>query len=504
MLKMNCSFYYMGGDVSKGYSDFVILNHDKEIEESNFQLDDTPKGHKILGDRLREFFARRPHCTLYVGLESTGGYESNWYNTFLNLGESTSPTSPTSPGYNINVVRLNPLGVRRHLESGLARNKTDKISALAIADYLISHEKKLIYNQPDSQMSLRKYWNYIRLLKKQKTQLMNRFEKALYNSNPELLTYCKNGVSQWLFKVVEKYPTAHLLARASEETLVQIPHVNLVRAKELISNAKISIGAEQDYAAARRIRSLVSRIANQEQLIDEEIEEMSKYCSGEELEILTSFTGIGIYSAVGLLFIIGDVNRFEASKKMSSYIGVHPVIGDSGDGKKAPRMSKRGSKEARVILFNVAKSAIVDNEMIKELYEGYLEKGKCGMSALGIMMHKIFRIIYGMLKNRQKYDPSIDEANRNKTREKEKNTDKSKQESDKNRRYQPHDQNAPISRRQAQKRNNLQLQKNSNDNDVEGVGEVDGDEENVMNKKGKKTRRSRLDKDKRRHDAKIR
>jgi transposase len=491
----------MGGDVSKGYSDFVILNHDKEIEESNFQLDDTPKGHKILGDRLREFFARRPHCTLYVGLESTGGYESNWYNTFLNLGESTSPTSP---GYNINVVRLNPLGVRRHLESGLARNKTDKISALAIADYLISHEKKLIYNQPDSQMSLRKYWNYIRLLKKQKTQLMNRFEKALYNSNPELLTYCKNGVSQWLFKVVEKYPTAHLLARASEETLVQIPHVNLVRAKELISNAKISIGAEQDYAAARRIRSLVSRIANQEQLIDEEIEEMSKYCSGEELEILTSFTGIGIYSAVGLLFIIGDVNRFEASKKMSSYIGVHPVIGDSGDGKKAPRMSKRGSKEARVILFNVAKSAIVDNEMIKELYEGYLEKGKCGMSALGIMMHKIFRIIYGMLKNRQKYDPSIDEANRNKTREKEKNTDKSKQESDKNRRYQPHDQNAPISRRQAQKRNNLQLQKNSNDNDVEGVGEVDGDEENVMNKKGKKTRRSRLDKDKRRHDAKIR
>ena len=474
MLKMNDSVsfscYYMGGDVSKGYSDFVILNHDKEVEEPNFQLDDTPKGHKILQDRLREFFARRPHCTLHVGLESTGGYESNWYNTFLNLGGSTSPR------YNIKVIRLNPLGIKRYLESNLARNKTDKISARAIAEYLISHGKKIIYNQPDSQMSLRKYWSYIKLLTKQKTQLMNQFEKALYNSNPDLLTYCKNDVPQWLFKVVKKYPTAHLLASASAKTLAQIPFVTVERAKELINNARISIGAEQDYATARRIRSLVSQIVSQEQLIDNEIEEMSRHCSGEELEILTSFKGINTYSAVGLVFIIGDVYRFETSKKISSYIGVHPVLEDSGDGKKVARMSKKGSKEARVILFNVAMSAIVHNEMIKELYEGYLEKGKCKMSAIGIMMHKIFRIIYGMLKHREKYDPSIDEANRNKTREKEKNTDKSKQESDKNRRYQPHDQNAPISRRQAQKRNKLQLQKNSSD----------GDEENVMNKKGNK------------------
>jgi len=196
---------------------------------------------------------------------------------------------------------------------------------------------------------------------------------------------------------------------------------------------------------------------------------MSKHCSGEELEILTSFKGIGTDSAVGLLFIIGDVNRFATSKKISSYIGVHPALCDSGDGKKEVHMSKKGSKEARVILFNVTKSAIVDNEMINGLYEGYLGKGKCPMSAIGILMHKIFRIIYGMLKHRQKYDPSIDEANRNKTGEKKKNIDKSKQETDKNRRYQPHDQSAPISRRQAKKRNNLQLQKNSSDVDVEGV-----------------------------------
>jgi transposase len=507
-VSVSSSFYYMGCDASKGYSDFVILNSDKEVEEPNFQLDDTPSGHKILQDRLRTFFARRPLATLHVGLESTGGYENNWYNTFWNLSESTASASASasaSTTYDIKVTRLNPLGIKRHMESDLVRNKTDKISARAIAEYLISHKENIIYNQPDYQMSARKYWNFTKLLTKQKTQLMNQFEKALYNSNPELLTYCQNDVPQWLFKVVEEYPTAQLLAGASAKTLSQIPFVQLDRAKELIKNAKKSIGAEQDEATACRIRSLVRQIVLREQLIKEQVEEMSRHCSSKNLEIVTSFKGIGTYSAVGLLFIIGDPHRFESSKKGSSYIGVHPALQDSGDGSKVVRMSKKGNKEARVILFNVAMSAIVHNEMIKELYEGYLEKGKCKMAAIGIMMHKIFRIIYGMLKHGKKYDPSIDEANRNKTREKGKDTgtgtgtgtDKVKQESDKNRRYQTHDQNAPISRRQAQKRKKLQLQKNSNSSEDEGKGEGKDEAENVMSKKGKKgPQKSRLDKDK--------
>ena len=501
---VSSSFYYMGGDASKGYTDFVILNSDKEVEEPNFQLDDTPGGHKILQDRLREFFARRPLATLHVGLESTGGYESNWYNTFWNLSESTasesaSASASTSTTYNIKVTRLNPLGIKRHMESDLVRNKTDKISARAIAEYLISHKENITYNQPDYQLSARKYWNYTKLLTKQKTQLLNQFEKALYTSNPELLTYCQNDVPQWLFKVVEKYPTAQLLAGASANTLAQIPFVQLDRAKELIKNAKKSIGAEQDEATACRIRSLVRQIVLQEQLIEEQVEEMSRHCSSKNLEIVTSFKGIGTYSAVGLLFIIGNPHRFASSKKGSSYIGVHPALQDSGDGSKVVRMSKKGNKEARVILFNVAMSAIVHNDMIKELYEGYLEKGKCKMAAIGIMMHKIFRIIYGMLKHGKKYDPSIDEANRNKTREKgeDTDTDKAKQKTDKNRRYQTHDQNAPISRRQAQKRKKLQLQNNSSSSEDEGKGEVRGEAKNVVNKKGKKgPPKSRLDKDK--------
>jgi transposase len=464
--------YYMGGDVSKGYCDFVIVNSDKKIVEPNFQLDDTPNGHKILTDNLRAFFARRPQATLHIGLESTGGYENNWYHTFLNLANKGKDKDSTmvnanandNANDNIKVTRLNPLGVRKYWESELERNKTDKISARMIAEYLISHSKNIIYNQTDSQTSAKKHWTFVKLLTKQRTQLRNQFDGALYNTQPYLLTYCKDGVPQWVFKLVEKYPTACLLARADVKTVAQIPYVSLARAKQLINHAKISIGADQDAITACRIQSLIGQIVMLDKFIEEQIELMSSYCCSEDLEILDSFKGIGTYSAVGLLFIIRDVQRFAFSKKLSSYTGVHPALVDSGDGSWVIGMSKKGSKEARAILFNVAMSAIVNNKMIKELYEGYLAKGKCKMSAIGIIMHKILRIVYGMLKHRKKFDPSIDEANRNKTKEKEKEKEKEKikdkgkgkQEFDKNRRYQSHDQNAPISRRQTKKRKKLQ------------------------------------------------
>jgi hypothetical protein len=41
---MRTKSYYLGGDASKGYCDFVIVDSSKKTVESNFQLDDTIQG----------------------------------------------------------------------------------------------------------------------------------------------------------------------------------------------------------------------------------------------------------------------------------------------------------------------------------------------------------------------------------------------------------------------------------------------------------------------------
>ena len=48
---------YLGGDVSKGYADWVILSEKKQTVLENFQLDDTYAGHCKLYSTLEAYFA---------------------------------------------------------------------------------------------------------------------------------------------------------------------------------------------------------------------------------------------------------------------------------------------------------------------------------------------------------------------------------------------------------------------------------------------------------------
>jgi len=430
--------YFFGCDASKGYSDFIVLDHSKETVEPNFRLDDTYAGHENLKAFLERFRSSHPYSFLHVGLESTGGYESNWYNTFLNLRER----------FNLKVARLNPYGVKHYKQAGLKRNKTDKISAQNIAEYLISYNEKIRYNEVENDGGLKKQWKLIRLLTKQQTQLLNQFESLLYNTHPQLLSYCKGSTPNWVLEVVQRYPTARKLSRVNAKTLAKINYVTLERAKELISDARKCIGADQDELTELCMKSLTGQIIHLQRSIKDQTKEMIKACHfPEEIELLRSFKGIGEFSAAGIMLVIKNIQRFPTSKKLVSFCGLHPILDDSGDKNGGYRMSKQGNKEIRFILYNVAMSAITSNIMIKELYESYQEKGKTKMCAIGIIMNKILRIVYGMLKNNKKYDPLIDKANRSKKVERSEigiiNRD---------RRYQEPDEKAPISRRQTKKR----------------------------------------------------
>jgi len=77
--------FYLGCDVSKGYADFVIINEDKQTSLDGFQLDDTSTGHQRLCEILSEFANKHPGLTIYSAVESTGGYENNWFNALFNL-----------------------------------------------------------------------------------------------------------------------------------------------------------------------------------------------------------------------------------------------------------------------------------------------------------------------------------------------------------------------------------------------------------------------------------
>jgi hypothetical protein len=166
--------------------------------------------------------------------------------------------------------------------------------------------------------------------------------------------------------------------------------------------------------------------------------------------LLCTFQGIGKHSAIGLMINIRDHNLYPETKHLASYFGLHPVYRKSGDGTWGMHMSKEGRSEPRHVLFMVAWAAKRYNPHIRELYEQKVKEGMKPMAAVGVCMHKILRLIYGMLRNNTAYDPDVDRTHRR--RHIKASTQSSTKVPDKALRFHGHDEAAPISRRQTKKR----------------------------------------------------
>jgi transposase len=256
---------------------------------------------------------------------------------------------------------------------------------------------------------------------------------------------------------LEKYPTADVLSRAKKTAVAKIPYITPQRAKEMIANAQKSIASATDKITSQLIIATVSQIIHLKKTIKAQTQLLVKECSIDEVDLLKTFPGINVFSAVGLMIEIQTATRFANIKKLASFFGIHPELKVSGDGMKQVRMSKKGRKEPRRILYMVTLSAIQCNPLIKRIYEDRIEKGMERMASVGYCMHKILRIIYGMLKHNTPFDAEIDRKNREKKVFSKKSASK-----DKNRRYQDFDPKAPISRRQNKKRMERELSHSDN------------------------------------------
>ena len=427
---------YLGIDVSKGYSDFCFLNEDGNIMIDPFQLDDTNSGYAALFKLLEEL-TNDKSVEIFAAVESTAGYENNWYNFLFKMTEA----------FPLFVIRLNPFGVKKLAEASMDRNKTDKTSSYHIAEYLRKYPEKTRYNEENPYQTMRKYWKHIALLGKMLRQISNSLQNIVYSANPELLSQCKYGFSKKTLEILKQYPTARKLSRAQVKRLSKISSVSESDAKKMINSAKTSVSSLNDELTEEIITSSVKQIQILKSQIDSSVKSILKNKRPKEIDLLMSIPGIGEKTAVGLYMEIGPVFRFANSKELASYAGIHPVIRESGDGSKRPKMSKRGRKTLRSILFLPAMVASNTDPHLKQYYEKQLKKGKSKMSSLGIIMHKLLRIVYGVLKSGLPYNADIDRKNTN-------NKTQIKKDENENslRRFQKFEESAPISKHAEKKR----------------------------------------------------
>lgn len=432
---------YLGIDVSKGYADFTLLDSNKKALEKVFQLDDTRKGHDDLKKLLQKMMNDYDLEQIYCGLESTGGFENNWYS-------SIQQWSNILPCY---VVRLNPFVIKSNTAATLQRNVTDALSSQYIAEYLIAQHSSVDYSgQQSKYSSYRSFNNHINLQKKQKAQLINELKAVLYSRFPELLRYCKESVPDWVLEVLIKYPSVSKLSKLKPEKLCKINYVDLEKATSIINKAKTTVASRNSNTDSFLIEHLATEIQQKQLSIKKQKDFLARQCNGEEVDLLTTITGVGKYSAAVILVEIEDIARFKTAKKIVSYFGLNPELKDSGDKKARYHLSKRGRASMRGALYMCALSAAAHDTHFKAIYHKHREKGFNHKQAIGVIMQKLLRIIWGVLTSKTPYDAIIDEKNQKRQLIKPENNKREELKS--KRRYQPLDTEAPISGKQTKTR----------------------------------------------------
>lgn len=124
-------------------------------------------------------------------------------------------------------------------------------------------------------------------------------------------------------------------------------------------------------------------------------------------QLLTTIVGVGEYTASVVLAEIGSIALFASARQLAAFAGLTPQQHQSGTSVQGrSRLCKIGSVRLRKALYFPALSFIRFCPQIQAFRHRLLAAGKPKMQVVGAVMHKLIRIIYGVLHSGQPFDPA--------------------------------------------------------------------------------------------------
>ncbi len=162
----------------------------------------------------------------------------------------------------------------------------------------------------------------------------------------------------------------------------------------------------------RKLRSLrnprISSYLNVLVPLEEEIKridlKLRNYSSIDEVFLLQSIPGIGLFSALVIYSEIGGIERFTDSSHLLSYAGMIPTVRQSADVIHYGRITKEGSSYLRWIMVEAIHSHLRfdPGSSISAFYK-HLAKRKGKKKAIVAASNKLLRTVFWILKDRKPY-----------------------------------------------------------------------------------------------------
>jgi len=167
--------------------------------------------------------------------------------------------------------------------------------------------------------------------------------------------------------------------------------------------AELSLPTPWDTLLASYL-DIIETLTEQIESLEEVIEERAG--SLEETQLLMTIPGVSYFTALTIYAEIGEVSRFDSDKDVVSYVGLNPVIRESGDSRFEGSISKRGSGRVRWLLVQSSYTAVhtCQDEYLSRFYDRLAQR-KSSKKAIVATARKLLVSMYHMLDREEVYDP---------------------------------------------------------------------------------------------------
>ena len=395
----------VGVDIAKNYQwarfvDFRGIEHDCALKFKNRK-----GGFETILARIREICKKENFAKVVVGMEPTGHY----WKAFANWLEKQE---------GISVVLVNPYATKRAKElDDNSQTKSDKKDALTIAKLVKDGRYFELYLPHDIYAELRGLSTTRTGLNRRKSALKNTITAVLDEFFPEYAEVFKHPLTGKASRhILKTCPFPRFIMELGEDGVTdEIKRavkktVGRKKARQLVEAAKGSIGVDYGEEAAKlKLRLMLEEL----ELLEKQTEELEGQMKSalektDYAEFLLSIKGIGVVTLAACLGELGDPARFDSPRQMSRMAGYNLVEDSSGKNKSGTKISKRGRKNLRSVLYQMALTMVATNDEMKQLYHYLKTREKSPlrkMQALIVVSKKILTLIHTLAKKKESYDP---------------------------------------------------------------------------------------------------
>lgn len=317
--------HFVGCDVSKNTLDFALFEPGKDYRLfQHIQVSNNLDGFRQMRSWLREMKIKISEVAF--GMEHTGVYSNEFSEWCYKM--------------NFAFVMLHPMDVKNACSRG--RNKTDKVDAQFIADYIYLMRERLEPSVPESPLT------------KKLRQLYN--ERAL------------TVKSRTMFTVQSKTLSDRDSLKRVEKTIATLS----AQIKAIESEIKTTINSDQQVKT--------------------------------NYELLITIPGIGLVNAVLTIIATDNFRRFKTSRQYAKFACVSPLSIQSGISVRGGNhVSKAGHNEIKSVLTEAARTAIVHDTNLKSYYNRKREQGKSHGCVMNAIKFKLICRMFAVIQRQAKY-----------------------------------------------------------------------------------------------------